>query len=340
MGFFGIFKKGKDIYKEEISKTHIKEDGEKKKTFSGNYLMWNLSELDAKDLCKHQIDSMEHWARRLIDEIFKEKYGDNYFESEVRDGQPLVKKNLQNKIEGRMKDNPERFSRKVDALVIEDLEYFFCRDDLYKTVFQEVFTPFYSGAPEIRSVLKRIASIRNKIAHGNPLSQHEIEQGVCYSNDFINVFRDYYRKKGKEREYNVPTFIALTDSLGRTIFRETTICSWGVLDWMLGKGNTPAEKETHLRSGESYRVILEVDSSFPEDFYDIEWEVSYGRDVVLARGSGNIIEFTLDDKVVSWYPRIKAYLKTKRSWHKFANIDCDDYFEMSLSKVYPPIQDD
>ena len=34
-------------------------------------LMWNLSEIEARDLCKHQIDTMEHWSRRLIDESLK-----------------------------------------------------------------------------------------------------------------------------------------------------------------------------------------------------------------------------------------------------------------------------
>ena len=141
----------------------------------GDYLLWNMSDLDARDLCKHRIDIMERWSRRLIDQKFKEVYGVNYFEAEVDEGQPLVKAAIKRQVEGRMKENPGRFARKVDALVIEDLEYFFCREDLYKKLFRDIFEPFFSGQQEVRTVIKRISDIRNKIAHGNPVSQHELE---------------------------------------------------------------------------------------------------------------------------------------------------------------------
>ena len=310
-----------------------------KTTNHGKYLLWNMSDLEARDLCKHQIDTMEKWSRRIIDEIFKEKYGENYFDVEVHEGQPLIKSSIKNKIGTRMHDNPGRFPRIVDALVIEDLEYFFCRDDLYQSIFKDVFESFFSGQPEIRAVLKRIAGIRNKIAHGNHLSQHELEQGVCYSNDFIGVFVDYYKKIGKEKDYNVPTFISVRDSFGRSLIRENSSYSWEVYDWHFSNGVQSEKNEIHLRSGDAYRVVLEVDASFPEDFYEIKWVVTYGICEVIAKGEGNIVEFVVDDKCVSHAPKIKADLITRRSWHRFAYLDCDDLFEMSLSQVLPPIED-
>lgn len=303
----------------------------------GDFLLWNLTDIEARDMCKHRIDTMEIWARRLIDEKFKEAYGDNYSEIEV-EGQPLIKSSLRSQIEGRMKNNPGRFARKVDALVIEDLEYFFCREDFYRKFFKEVFESFFSGREEVRSVLKRISSIRNKIAHANHLSQHELEQGICYSNDFIGVFSDYYKKIGKEKDYNVPTFLSVRDCFGHCLNREDTNISWKIYDWKFTTDDTK-KTEIHLRSGESYRLILEVDSSFPEDFYEIDWGVFYGINDVILRGKGNIIEFTVDDKCVSYSPYIRVKLATNRTWHRFANIGCDDLFEMTLSKVLPPLVD-
>ena len=305
----------------------------------GSYLLWNMSDSEARDLCKHRIDAMEMWSRRLLDEIFKEKYGGNYFDVEISEGQPLVKSSIKSSVEGRIKNDPNRFPRKVDALVIEDLEYFFCREDLYKEHFRAVFEPFFSGFSEIRSVLRRIEGIRNKIAHSNHLSQHELEQGVCYSNDFINVFCDYYKTLGKEKEYNVPTFTSIRDSFGRCLTRENSSSSWVVYDWHFSNNIVSESTETHLRSGESYRLVLEVDASFPEEFYDIKWHVTYGICELIAKGTGNIIEFTVNDDCVSRCPEIKAYLTTKRSWHRFANIKCDDDFVMKLSQVLPPIDD-
>lgn len=305
----------------------------------GDFLMWNLSELEARDLCKHRIDAMERWSRRIIDELFKSTYGDNYFEFEVAAGQPLVKSSTKQQVEGRMKDNPGRFARKVDALVIEDLEYFFCREDLYKALFKSVFEPFFSGLPEVRAVIRRVSAIRNKIAHGNPLSQHELEQGVCYSNDFIGVFNHYYKEIGKEKEYNVPTFLSLSDSFGRSLCREDQSCSWEISDWKKSGNFASQISEMHLRSGESYRLILEVDASFPDEFYTIVWYVNRGLVDPVAKGNGNIIEFKVDDKCVSETLTIYAYLTTKRTWHRFGHIKCDDYFEMHMSEVLPPLED-
>lgn len=310
-----------------------------KPNIKGDFLLWNMSDLEARDLCKHRIDTMERWSRRLIDESFKETYGEEYLDVEVSEGQPLIKSSIKRQIEGRIKANPGRFTRIVDVLVIEDLEYFFCRDDLYRNLFRCVFEPFFSGQEEVRAVLKRITDIRNKIAHGNHLSQHELEQGVCYSNDFISVFCDYYKDLGKEKEYNVPTFLSFRDSLGRSLSRNNSSYSWEVNESHFSSNPTMSNTKSHLRSGESYRLILEVDASFPEDFYTIEWYVNYGICDLIAKGQGNIIEFIVDDKCVSYSPRISASLITKRSWHRFANINCDDYFEIYLSEVYPPLED-
>ncbi len=304
------------------------------------YLFWDLKETEAIFLCKHQIDTMEHWSRRLIDETMRENYGKDYFSLEVKPGQPLVKKEIIAKINGRMKSDPGRFPRKIDAIVIEDLEYFFCRDDLYRRFFKTVFEPFYSGQNEVRSVIKRISDIRNKYSHGNPISQHEIEQAVCYTNDIIGVFMSYYQKCGKEKKYNVPTILAIKDSFGRCLVREDQNDSWRIREVDMTKGNN-AENQVFLRSGESYRFEVEVDASFPEDFYKVEWYAFFdnGKDGLLAKGKGRIIEFRANDESVSSRPQIIIKLTTKRTWHRFGHIKCDDFVEYEMNPVLPPIED-
>ena len=324
----------------EATNNELKEEVQMKSEKHGDFLLWNLSDLEARDLCKNRIDAMEKWSRRLIDEKFKETYGDEYFETEITGGQPLVKASIKRQVESRMNVNPGRFARKVDALVIEDLEYFFCRDDLYKSFFKEVFEPFFSGQQEVRTVLKRISGIRNKIAHGNHLSQHELEQGVCYPNDFIAVFISYYKKIGKEKVYNVPTFLSVRDSLGRIMNREDSSYTWEISDRVFSYNFLSDLTQTHLRSGDTYRIILEVDASFPEEFYEIKWYVTYSLCEVIAKGKGNVVEFKVDDKCVSYTPCIYADLVTKRSWHRFAHIGCDDHVEIRLSEVFPPIEDE
>lgn len=295
-------------------------------------IFMDLSEIKLRDICRHHIDTFESWSRRLIDEHFKEKYGTDYFEYEISLGQPLVKSELKKRIEGRMIDNPSRFPRKIDAILIEDIEYFFCRDDLYSSSFKQVLEPFFSGQSEIRSVLTRIIQIRNKVSHGGTISHHEAEQCICYTNDFIEVYKVYYQGLGKAREYNVPVFLRIKDCFGNDIVREDTRYTWSV---HLNHGLVP---KVQLHSGDTYKLWVEVDSSFNNSLYEISWSVSYLFKPI-AKGTGTEISFAVTNKVVSSSPTIRIKLKTKKEWHRFGNIDCDDLVEIHLADVLPPIED-
>lgn len=92
---------------------------------SGDFLLWNMTELEARDLCKHRLDMMELWSRRLIEETFSEEYGKDYFNFKFDNGTPLVKNEIIKQVQDRIDSNPKRYSRKVDALVMENLKYFF-----------------------------------------------------------------------------------------------------------------------------------------------------------------------------------------------------------------------
>jgi len=292
-----------------------------------------MSEIELRDICRHHIDNFESWSRRLINELFKEKFGVDYFNYMVSDGQPLVKSEINRRIEDRMSENPGRYPRKIDALLIEDIKYFFCRDDLYPLIFKQIFEPFFSGSNEIRRVLERIIPIRNKLSHDNTISYHEAEQCICYTNDFISTFKLYYQALGKERDYNVPVFLRIKDCLGNDVFREDSSYSWEL------HFHGRLAPKVQLRSGDEYKLWVEVDSSFDNSFYSIEWHVVDGKYKTLAKGVGNEISFNVTDKTVSFSPFIRITLKTTRAWHRFANIDCDDLLEIHLENVLPPIED-
>lgn len=292
-----------------------------------------LDEIELRDSCRHQIDSFEQWSRRLIDEKLKEGYDDNYLNAEVLPGQPLIKSKIKDKIAGRMHDNPERYPRWIDAIVMEDIEYFFCRDDLYKEYYNIIFEPFFSGKEEVRSVLKRLTAIRNKLSHGNTISMHEAEQSICYTNDFIECYKRYYDKEGKSREYNVPVFMRIKDSLGNDLIREHM--NWYPWEEYWEHKSYHGKPKVILRSGESYKIWCEVDGSFPEDTYDVTWKFKCGKKVL--EGQGCIVEVSFDDKDVSYTFKIFFYLKTHNTWHRRAQMDNDDEIELSFSDILPPI---
>lgn len=317
----------------EPTNTNINEGLIRKNIVNKNPLL-SLDETELKEMCRHRIDSFEQWSRRLIDETLRTNYGKNYIDVVIQEGQPLIKSEIKKKIAARIKDNPKRYSRYIDATVMEDIEYFFCRDDLYKCYFKEIFEPYFSGNNEIRSVLRRLTDIRNKISHGNLLSIHEVEQVFCYTDDFIERFKAYYVKKGKSREYNVPVFTRVKDSFSHDIIREYMECyPW---ELYLTHESILDRPRVVLRSGETYKLWVEVDSSFPENTYDVTWRFECGDRI--EEGKSNTVEVSFDDKDVSYTFEIHFYLKTHNTWHRRARMDNDDELIISFSDILPSIE--
>ena len=328
--------------KDEVCPANInKHNGVKKEEVkmivSRNPLL-DLKEIELRDLSKHQIDALEQWCRRLIDDIFKKNYGNSYMDAEVQPGQPLIKTSIKRTIEERRKQDPNRFPRWIDGIVMEDLEYFICRDDLYSRYFKKIFEPFYSVREEIRSALQRLTAIRNRIAHGNTISVHEVEQALCYSNDIINCCKTYYVSVGKDREYNVPIFTRIKDSLGNDYPRarleeypwEEYFYGGARYDGGIGDRPSPI-----FHSGESYKVWVEVDGSFNENTYVVSWWYKCGEHK--AKGKGNCVEISFTDDMVSYPLSIQFYLKTVNSWHRMAACDCDDTLEINYKCILPPV---
>lgn len=339
--FFNLFKKNSasSILEPPVSEDKIEAIAPvppvspfKHSQVSENPLM-SLSETALRDLCRHRIDAFESWSRRLIDETLKNSYTTDYFNYMISDDQPLIKQEIKRRIEKRIRDNPGRFPRKVDAFLLEDIQYLLCREDLYKNHFKNVLEPFYSGIGEVRIVINRLIPIRNKLSHGNTISIHEAEQCLCYTDDFISTYKEYYARLGKEKDYNVPTFTRIKDSLGNDIVRpeSTTSSSWE----MFCHGRIAPKIQ--LRSGDHYKLWVEVDGSFDSSTYTIKWVVVQNFDTIISRGTGNVLDFTLNVQNVSYCPEIRIKLISKKAWHRFH--DTDDYIVMTLENVLPPIED-
>ncbi len=300
---------------------------------------------EVREMSKRQIESFEHWARRLIDDFLRQDYGNDYLGKMVKNNpdQPLVKSEIKKRIQDRKKEKPGRYPRDIDAILLEDVEYFFTREDLYKDYYKLVFEPFYSGREEIRLLLGRLIKIRNKLYHDNAISIREAEQVLCYTNDFMDVFKDYYARQGKERDFNVPVILEFSDSQGNRSFRENSRYVWEV------KNISREEKEKNYdfysdaivtchRSGEHYEIELIIDNSFSQDAYTVFWKIDFYHKITIS-GEGTRIAIDFTDEMVSMVPKIEVKLVTNKKWHRFANFDCDDLVRIELNKILPPIED-
>ena len=293
--------------------------------------LMNLTETDLRDLCRHHVDTFENWSRRIIHETFKDNYGSDYFNTTLSSSQPLIKSEMKKRIEKRVNDNPGRYPRMIDAILLEDIGYFLCREDFYNSFFKVVLEPFFSGPIEVRNIMNRLISIRNKLSHGTTISLHEAEQCICYTDDFICVYKQHYINVGKEQDYNVPVILRIKDSFGTDLIRDDSNCIWEVHFY----GRTAPKIQ--LRSGDSYKLWLEVDSSFDQAFYEIRWVVKQDYSTIIKKGTGNVIEFTLNNKNVSYAPEIYIDLTTKRDWHRFHEVD--DIIKLNYNRVLPPVED-
>ena len=266
-------------------------------------MYFNYSDEDLRSYCRNCIESLELWARRLIDEQMSACFGVDYFDAKDSNGDYIIKKKIREQVEKLKDEEPHRFPRLVDTLFIKDIIYFLCHPKFYTEIFKMALDFCYPlGREEVRIFLERIIPVRNALSHANPISIRQAEQAVCYSNDFIDSVKQYFKKVGKEQMWNVPTIIRLTDSLGNTF---------------LNKMNYIKNVVFHV--GETYRVTAEIDSSFPRESYSIRW---LGR-VLEFKESLDSTQFviTFSNKDVNQALQIRCMVTSKEDWHKHGTWD-------------------
>lgn len=297
------------------------------------------TEDELRSVCRKEIETLEHWTRRLIHETLTTHYGDDYFAYKKND-EPLIKGEITSRVNKMREDNPGRFPRPIDAFFLGDIIYVLCKKPLYDTHFKDALCEAYPhGNEEVRFFLERVEAIRNKLSHANPISVREAEQVICYCHDVIDSLKSHYRRTGKEKEYNVPMFIRATDSLGNVFLPKK---EGYPLELYVdtSKPITAGEYGVKLRAGETYGISIVVDPAFEPSSYSLEWTVISGLvGKNYSRKWENVtqIDFPVTNKTVGSYFEIRCRLTTHKDWHKHNWYD--DCFELNVYTVLPPIED-
>ena len=277
---------------------------------------------ELRQYCRNNIESLEIWARRLIHEKMVEKYGDSYVSKQLEDGNYLVKSEIRKHIQGMMAKEPTRFHRAVDTLFIDQIIYFLCHPVWYKDLFKPALDYIYpQGKDEAREYLNRLVPIRNPLSHSNPITTHDVERAICYSHDFIEGLKRYYKDRGKEKVWNVPRIIKITDSLGN-VFNdlEEKIVSYAII-------TLPKQ----LYCYDTYSLEIELDSSFQKDEYTIEWSM-FGHDTNQFKDQKKFT-VALGLKDVAQNVSIKCTVVSHNEWHKHRTYDHQVHIMLT---VYPP----
>lgn len=284
----------------------------------------NYTEEELRSYCRTCLESLEMWARRLIHEKMVEKYGESYVDAKKQNGEYIIRTDTRKHVQFMQKKEPDRFQRAVDTLFVDDIIYFLCNQNWYKNLFKDALDHMYpEGYMELRTFLTRLVPIRNALSHGNPISVRQAEQAICYSHDFVEGLKKYYKERGLEQVWNVPRIIRITDSLGNAFENPK--------DGSLGRSFFKIKEPFYC--GDSYSMSVEIDSSFDPSEYDIFWSINGVRAKNFI--NSNSFSITFSEKNVAQSTSLSCTIISKNAWHKYSSgYDCEIYISMT---VFPPI---
>ena len=287
----------------------------------------SLSQDELRNYCRRTIENFEHWTRRLIHDTLQRQYGPNYIEYSKPNGEYLIKREIRASVKIKMNKNPSRFTRPVDAMLLNELISILCNNQLFVYFREPLNDAFPEGFNEARTFLSRLIEPRNSLAHSNPISTRQAEQIICYTNDVIDSLKSFYLGGNKFMEYNAPQIIKVTDSFGSQWFRESLSDSGIGKDIYLNRNS-----KYYLRPGDKYRIEIEVDLTFNRSDYRIEWLLNYGD---MVGGDELFLALTIDNSHVQETLKIVCMLKSMKEWHRYGT--CDDSVAIAL-KVLPSVE--
>jgi len=292
-------------------------------------MYYKLNDVEIRGICKERLESLEYWLRRIIDETLSKKFGD-YINYSDEHGNKLIKSEFAKSLRSRKTNEPERYPRLVDAILLDDAINIICNPNLYKNHFAETLNlAFPDGQTEARTFMMRLVPARNALSHANPISIRQAEQIICYSNDIIDSIKKYYTEKNMDNEYNVPLILKVTDSFGNVFYRNQMGCvhDGGI---MMNFLDNP---RYNLRVGDTIALEIEIDPSFDEDEYTISWASTKNFGEPRPEGKKAVIKIT--EKQVSQRFDIQCNIKSNKKWHRMHNGSDD--FMLFYYKVLPPL---
>lgn len=287
-------------------------------------MYYNYTDEELRAYCRNSIESLEMWARRFIHEKMVEKYGEQYINYQASDGNYIIKREIREQVQYLSQKEPQRILRPVDALFLDHLIYFLCKRELYKELFKDALDPMYpDGREEVCTFLERLVPTRNALSHSNPISMRQAEQAVCYSHDFVDSIKSYYRKRGLEQMWNVPRIIRITDSLGNSFENNIDNSTQG----------SSFRIKQKMYCGDTYSVTIETDSSFSQSEFDILW-FNNGKEI---KGNKNYFQYTIAwaEEDVEEIHLIRCKIISHKKWHKYGSFDCEVILIMT---ILPPVE--
>lgn len=287
----------------------------------------SYSESELRNASRETIETLEYWLRRVVDKTLSDSYGPEYLNFTDNNGNRIINKSIKDNIEKNFKKEENRYTRMIDASLLDSLIDIICNPNLYKNHFRQVFEDaFPEGNYEARTFMSRLISPRNNLSHANPISIRQVEQILCYSHDIIDSIKKYYYAKNQQMSYNVPRFIHFKDSFGNEKFFDQNTEGHPMV------GFTQDQRYV-LRPGDYLSIEIMVDESFKETEYSIFW-----RSTKKFPDFGNVkkISFKIEPHHVCESISFHCAIVSNKEWHRMRE-GYDDLL-LIFYKVLPPLE--
>lgn len=272
-----------------------------------------LSEDELRSHCKRTVEALELWLRRLIHANLSESYGSDYFHATKSNGiDRVIRTEIAKRLTEAVVREPARYSRPIDAALLDDEIDIVCNPELYKAHFAQALGTTYASSQELRTVLSRLITPRNSLYHANPISHHDAYRILCYAHDIIGGIQEYFVRRNMGNQFNAPSIIRISDSRGHS--RHYTV------DDRMGPAMMDFSQDPTaiLYSGDTISIEVEVDAAFDPSRYSICWMLA---NIGGETGVGSKFTLELTDHHVSTRLCIVCRLSSKEPWHRFGTHD-------------------
>lgn len=268
------------------------------------------------EIARRHTDNVESWLRTLVHNTLFGSDGTKYITA------GNWKSHIKSSVKKKCDQDPEKYLREVDATTFGQLIEIVCSQDYWPKWSEGLSGAYPDGLSEARTFLQRLQLIRNDVSHGQICSGRQLEQAVCYSNDLADSIKDFYRRKGLDRQYNVPTFTKYYDNIGNTVHLAPGHHFRGL--------NFSDTGQRLLYPGDFLIAEVEVDPSFDTGDFGVIWWVKTASD----KGQGTSAKIRIENKHVGERLELQFKLTTNRDWHRGGSYDdaIDIYY-----KVLPPV---
>ena len=287
--------------------------------------LYKLSDTEVRTFGKEYIETLELWLRNIIDTELRKTYGSDYIHAKKMNSPDNVfNKTLQDEIDNRMANEPERYSRQIDACVLDTVIKILTRKDLYDAHFKKIFKDDFRGKEMLSYTLEKLVNPRNCLSHANPISIRQLEQIICYTNDVVTAIKKYFKEINMDKELNVPKIIRITDTFGNTLTREqfnSNDFSFVLIDLR--------EKKNYLFPNDKLKIEVSIDPTFPRDSYKISWGSAKG---ILKIENSTTIEIAIEEKHIGDCLDIQCKIISNEVWHR--SVQYDDSIQLQY-KVLP-----